>query len=153
MTEETKRTHRCACYKCTQETFRPMQLHPARWLDLVDDEALIRESWGILDDAAYQELLKAFEEDHHQPAGIIEDGRIVAHATIMRYSNEAWELAAVWVDEANRGKGYGKSICSFVTAAILDAGRLATCRTSSENIAMRRTQESIGYQYTHEEGG
>ncbi len=66
-------------------------------------------------------------------------------AAIWRYSNEAWELAAVSTRPEFRQRGYGQSVASFVTAAILGQGRLATCLTAGDNTAMRRTAESIGF--------
>jgi len=64
---------------------------------------------------------------------------------VWRYSEEAWEVAAVYTVPAFRRRGYGKAVVSFVTAHILDAGRLATCHTRVDNAAMIATAESVGF--------
>jgi predicted GNAT family acetyltransferase len=77
--------------------------------------------------------------------GIVQSGAIVALAAVWTYSSEAWELAAVQTDEAWRGRGYAKAVCSFVTAHILANGRVATCGTGADNIAMQRVAAAIGF--------
>ena len=44
-----------------------------------------------------------------------------------------------------RRRGYGQAVVSFVTGHILAAGRLATCSTSSDNLAMQRMAEAFGF--------
>jgi GNAT superfamily N-acetyltransferase len=58
----------------------------------------------------------------------------------------AWEVASVYTRPEVRGRGYAKAVVAFVTAAILGAGKRATCRTASDNRAMQRVAERVGFQ-------
>jgi predicted GNAT family acetyltransferase len=78
-------------------------------------------------------------------AGVIEDGAVVARAARLTYSDDAWELAGVFTMPERRGVRLSRSVCSFVTDAILKAGKLATCHTGRTNVAMRIVAESLGY--------
>ncbi len=48
-------------------------------------------------------------------------------------------------DPKLRRRGYAKRIVSFAAAHILACGRIATCTTERENIAMIRAAESVGF--------
>ncbi len=137
-------------YVCTRATFRPAPPQPACWLDCASDYSLVRDFWS-----AYAALTpEVWAEAHVQGytyAAVIEDSAIVALAAAWRYSDEAWELAAVSVDPAHRRRGYGRAVCSFVTAHILEAGRRATCTTGIDNTPMRKTAESIGFYQVFED--
>ncbi|MHB9134416.1 MAG: GNAT family N-acetyltransferase [Armatimonadota bacterium] len=132
-------------YICTADTFRPTLLHPVRWLEWEKDLPLVQAYWGMDTESFRRVWLEAREEGFHYCA-VIEDGRIIASAASWRYSDPAWELAAVHVkDPVYRRRGYATSVCSFITAAILLTGRLATCTTLPDNLAMQRTAERIGF--------
>ena len=79
---------------------------------------------------------------------IWEDGKIVARAAVWKYSETAWEVAAVSTLPEYRCRGYGEKVVSHCTAVILSAGRVATCTTKDTNIAMRRTAEKVGFSVT-----
>ncbi|MHB1355676.1 MAG: GNAT family N-acetyltransferase [Anaerolineae bacterium] len=130
-------------YACTRETFLPALPFPARWLDREGDSALLRAYWK--DDTILPEFLTEARNAGYTYTAIIETGEIIALAAVWRYSEESWELAAVSVDVDHRQRGYGGAICSFVTAYILDADKLATCNTRVDNTPMRQTAESIGF--------
>lgn len=76
-------------------------------------------------------------------------------AAVWKYCDTAWEAAAVGTRPATRTRhargasvrrrGFGKAVVSFVTNTILEAGRLATCSTSGDNIAMQRTAAAVGF--------
>jgi len=47
--------------------------------------------------------------------------------------------------EAFRRRGYATRVVAFVTAYILASGRVATCHTAEDNVAMRATARRAGY--------
>ncbi len=69
-------------------------------------------------------------------------------AAVWRYSEPAWEVAAVWTRPEARHQGYATAAVSFVTAYILEEGRRATCLTDAGNILMKRTAENVGFYQT-----
>jgi predicted GNAT family acetyltransferase len=133
-------------YRCDIDSFQPAQRHEVRWLDAPRTDG----------DGDF-ELLAEFERHRGQTlslddvrtgftyAAVVQDGSIVARAARWSYSDESWELAAVFTVERRRGEGLARSVCSFVTAFILAAGKVATCHTPESNIGMRRVAESLGY--------
>jgi len=76
---------------------------------------------------------------------VVERLQIQSMAAVWKYSATAWEVAAVVTRPAVRRRGYGKAVVTFVTTCVLDAGRLATCSTTSDNIPMQRIAESVGF--------
>ncbi|MBN1873221.1 MAG: GNAT family N-acetyltransferase [Anaerolineae bacterium] len=144
-------------FKCTLDTFQPVATTAVRWLDQERDYDLAAAFWpenlpltrGVWDEAHgrqfhYCAIIKpgcAVAEGY-----AISEWRIVAIAAEWRYTDHAWEVAAVRTASSVRQQGYGKAVVSFITANILANGRLATCTTSSDNIAMQRTAESVGFQ-------
>ena len=60
-------------------------------------------------------------------------------------SEDAWEVASVYTRPEARGRGYAQAVVSFVTAAILSAGKRATCSAASDNPAMQRVAERVGF--------
>jgi predicted GNAT family acetyltransferase len=129
-------------YICTAETFRPDTRYPVRWLDVEDDYDLVRAFWpGDLS----RDEWRSFKDMGYTYAAVIENGAIVSIAAVWADSDEAWEAAAVSTHPDMRGRGYAKSVVSFITQHILDSGRLATCGTHVTNIAMQRTAERVGF--------
>jgi GNAT superfamily N-acetyltransferase len=125
-----------------------------RWLDWGRDYALACTIWPDefpLDRETWQEA----RELGYRYAGVVGrrpvDGRydgaerLLAVAAVWRYSEEAWEAAAVCTQPDVRRRGYAKAVVSFVTAHILASGRRATCTTGLDNVAMQRTAESVGF--------
>ena len=47
--------------------------------------------------------------------------------------------------EGFRRRGYATRVVAFVTAHILASGRVATCSTGEDNIAMRATARGVGF--------
>ena len=74
------------------------------------------------------------------------DGIPVARCSIEKYSEDKWEAADVRTVREYRGRGYAREIVAHVTRLILAQGKTATCRTLSENAAMLRVMETVGYQ-------
>ena len=81
----------------------------------------------------------------------MQDDKIVSCAGVWRYSDEAWEVAAVGTLDGFCHKGHTKRIGAFVAAYILASGRLATCSTDDGNIAMIATAKRVGFQKIPEE--
>jgi len=136
----------CVHYECTKDTFRPDIKHPVRWVDWDQDSEIARMRWEM-EPEAFREMWTGARRDGYEFCAIVNGEKLIAVAAVYRYSEDAWMLAAVSVDDpADRRQGCAKSVCSFVTAAILDAGRTATCITRADNIPMQRTAESVGFQ-------
>jgi RimJ/RimL family protein N-acetyltransferase len=132
-------------YKCTKETFRPAIIHPVRWLDWEQDLDIAKQLWEM-EERAFRQMWNEAKEQGYQFCAVVEEGRIVARAALWRYSETAWELAAVYVLEEYQEQGYGKSVCSFATQAVLESVPIATCHTRANNLAMQKTAESLGFQ-------
>lgn len=131
-----------AAYRCTTATFVPHRRHDVRWLDPEADRALLDGVWSVpLTDAD----LARWSAEGTCYAGVVEDGVIVSIAARFAWAEESWELGAVRTKEAHRGRGLARSACTFVTAHILGAGKVATCHTLATNVAMRRVVESLGF--------
>ena len=129
-------------HECTGQTFRPRLDYPVRWLDVEQDYELARAYWTL---PLTREDWRQFREDGYEYAAVVEEGRIVSLAAAWRYSDSAWEVAAVSTVPAARRKGYARTVVSFVTAYILASGRKATCLTLRDNLPMQRTAESVGF--------
>jgi predicted GNAT family acetyltransferase len=115
-----------------------------RWLDWDLDFSLAQAMWPEalpLTRATWDEARAL----GYRYCGAIEQGYIRAIAAVWRYSEMAWEVAAVRTLPEARRQGYAKAVVSFVTAHILDAGKRATCTTGEDNLAMQRTAESVGF--------
>jgi GNAT superfamily N-acetyltransferase len=130
--------------ECVPETFRPDAGHAVRWLDAEADYPLARDFWFI---PISREDWLGFRAEGYGYAAAVEGGRIVSLAAVWRYSDAAWEAAGVATRPDARRRGYGRAAVSFVTAAILGAGRRATCLTAADNVAMQRTAQSVGYYF------
>ena len=137
--------------RCTPTTYQVTDTSGVRWLDRDADFELARALWP-----AEQPLSRHDWEEAHDAGyrycGVIEGGRLVAMAAEWRYSEEAWEAAAVRTLDDYRRRGHGKRVVAFVTAHILTSGRVATCHTASDNLAMIRTALSVGYVSQEEKG-
>jgi ribosomal protein S18 acetylase RimI-like enzyme len=131
--------------RCTREQFRPSASDRVRWLDWDRDYVLASAFWPPDLPLTRETWDEARVLGYHYCA-IVEDDKVASIAAEWRYADDAWEVAAVGTAPAYRRRGYARSVVSFVTAQILDAGRVATCTTGCENIAMVRTAESVGFQ-------
>ncbi len=105
----------------------------------------LRELWAA---GGYELTHTDWVEAHNLEytyAAIVEDCRIISCAAVWRYSEEAWEVAAVITREGYRRRGYSKRMAAFVTRHILQNGRRATCTTNDDNAAMLATAKSVGF--------
>jgi predicted GNAT family acetyltransferase len=105
---------------------------------------LVQEFWPEQTPEGWQEA----REEGFQYCAVIEHGQLQAMAAVWRYSEATWEVASVYTRPEARGHGYAQAVVSFVTAAILNAGKRATCSAASDNPAMQRVAESVGFQRT-----
>ncbi len=130
---------------CTQEEFAPPDYSSVRWLELDADFELARGLWA----ACQQELTyPTWVEAHdlgYTYAGIIVEEKLVSCAAVWRYSEQAWEVAAVVTRDGYRRRGYSKQAVAFVTAYIFEQSRRPTCTTNDDNIAMIATARSVGF--------
>jgi len=86
-----------------------------------------------------------WEEKGTPYCGLIKNGKMIARAAAEKYLDDKWETADVRVWVAERGKGYAKQICYFVTKFILENGKIATCRTEEDNMVMQRVIYALGF--------
>lgn len=129
---------------CTRETFHPVQNHPVRWLDWEADFTRAQE-FAPEKAPLTRKIWDDSRRDGYRFCAIIEDEKIIAWAAAWRYSEKAWEVAAVRTHPEYRRRGYGQTVVSFVTDHILKNDRLATCLTRSTNEAMQKTAMSVGF--------
>lgn len=130
---------------CTQEEFTPPEYSSVRWLERDADYELARELCAACkQDLSYSEWVEAHDLGYTY-AGIIEEGKLISCAAVWRYSEQAWEVAAVVTRDGYRRRGYSKQVIAFVTAHILEQGRRPTCTTNDDNIAMIATARSVGF--------
>jgi predicted GNAT family acetyltransferase len=130
---------------CTTTTFRPCSSADVRWLDKERDYPLAQPFWPSESPLSREQWDQA-HADGYEYCGITVGGRPAAIAAVWRYSPEAWEVAAVMTLPQCRARGYAKAVVSFATAAVLAAGRIATCTVQGDNVAMIRTAEAVGFQ-------
>ena len=129
---------------CTVEQFRPCSTARVRWLDWDRDYSLAEAFWPVQFPLT-RKIWDEAREMGYRYCAIVEEGRIASLAAEYRYSDDAWMVAAVGTAPEYRRRGYAKAVVSFVTGGILRAGRLATCSTREDNMAMIRTAESVGF--------
>jgi predicted GNAT family acetyltransferase len=116
-----------------------------RRLDVEREFPLAERLWARRGRALTLEEWRQFHRDGYRYCAIVADGQIIATAAAWKYSDTAWEVAAVGTVEEHRRQGLGKAVISFITAHLLQQGRLATCHTEPDNEAMIRTAQSVGF--------
>ncbi len=130
---------------CTWESFISRPDRRVRWLDWNADHPLAKGVWaeaGLT--LALEDWLSA-RDSGYTYCGIVEDGVLVSIAVVWTYSHHAWEVAAVRTRADHRRRGLATAVVSFVTEHILRNGRWATCHTRSDNLAMLKTAQAIGF--------
>ena len=130
---------------CDRATFLATECSSARWLDWDADFEMARQYWSAIPCPLERTDWEQARDAGYRYCAVLQDKQIVALAAEYRFSDAAWMLAAVSTAKAHRRRGYGKKVCSFVTAHILESVRLATCETRVDNVPMIRTAESIGF--------
>ena len=118
-----------------------------RWLKMPDDYDLfcdhLRERYPDREFSLNDWL--NWEEQGTPYCGLIKNGKMIARAAAEKYLEDKWETSdvRVWVHE--RGNGYAKQICYFVTKFILENNKIATCRTEEDNTAMQNVINALGF--------
>lgn len=133
---------------CTQETFRPVPTTKVRWLKQEEDYPLwaaFTTHWEVIGREPTQELWDDVHRLNTRFSGIVEKGCLLSMAAATGYSESAWELSGVYTQPNYRRQGYSKTVCSFVTAYILDHVEQATCHTRETNAPMLAVAERLGY--------
>ncbi len=129
---------------CTPTTFRLVKRYPVRWLDWHADFEKAQALWpptSPLTPEAWRDARLAA----YRYCGVVERTTLIACAAVWRYSETAWEVAAVSTRPEYRRRGYGQAVVAFVTGYILQQGRVATCHMAADNVAMQRTAERVGF--------
>lgn len=139
-------------FTCDRGTFLGGESAAVRWLDWDADYEMAQQFWPPGIPLTRQVWEEAWDAGYRYCA-VVEGKRIVALAAEYRFSDEAWMLAGVRTAEPHRRRGLGKQVCAFAVAHILGSGRLATCETREDNLAMMRTAESIGFRRPEQGGG
>ena len=129
-------------YECTPMSFQPLRRQPVRWLEWNQDYPWVQVFWPEQTPEGGQEA----RAEGFQYCGVVEHGQLQAMAAVWRYSEAAWEVASVYTRPEVRQRGYAQAVVTFVTAAILAAGKRATCSAGSDNLAMQRVAERVGSQ-------
>lgn len=135
-------------FQCTKDSFKGSTHNCVLEFDASENYEQLNEYFGSFDKSlmcSKEEYFDGFDYGTWDDYVIFEDGKIVCRAAIWKYSQTAWEVAAVSTLPEYRCKGYGENIVSHCTAIILNNGKRATCTTSDTNIAMRRTVEKVGF--------
>ena len=130
---------------CTPADFVAQDASGVRWLDRVADYALARELWVALGHALSEQDWGEAHDLGYTYAALVEAGKIASIAAVWRYSEPAWEVAAVSTRPEYRRRGYSTRVVAFVTTHILQHGRLATCTTRDDNAAMLATARRVGF--------
>ena len=131
---------------CSKSDFSPVDFTGVRWLEQESDYPPAKQYWKAFDQDLDDITWSKAHEFGDRYAAFLEGGQIISIAAVCYLSDEAWEVAAVSTLKSYRRKGYSKRVLSFITAYILETGRLATCSTNEDNVAMIAAAKSIGFQ-------
>ena len=136
---------------CTLSDFIEQDTSAVRWLERDADYELAHGLWAALGhELSYTDWIESHDLGYTY-AGIIADREIISCAAEWRYSERAWEVAAVVTRREWRRRDYSTKVVAFVTAHILQSGRLATCTTSGDNAAMLATAKRVGFRVIESE--
>jgi predicted GNAT family acetyltransferase len=132
-------------FVCSVQDLIPLDATGIRWLEQDADYALARAYWGARGQDLSRDTWEGAHASGYRYAALVREGRILSCAAAWRYSDEAWEVAAVGTLDEFRRQGYATRVVAFVTAYILASGRVATCSTGEDNVAMRATARRVGF--------
>jgi len=133
-------------FSCTRSTFVPVDTHRVQWLQKDVDYGLARDYWQNSRSPLTHPTWIMAHSIGYQYAAILDQEQVISLAGVWRFSDSAWDVAAVSTLEPFQRQGFAKQVVSFVTAYILDANHLATCSTGDTNLAMIATARSVGFQ-------
>jgi len=133
---------------CRPEAFRPYRIVGLRWWGPGEWDAACKAHKGMWRHSTWwsQEEWHELYSEGYRYCSLMRNGRAVATAGLWPRTDREWEVVAVGTAPGFRNKGYGKAVVSFVTQAIVDAGRNATLTFRRRNTPMRRIASALGYQ-------
>ncbi|MCL2404253.1 MAG: GNAT family N-acetyltransferase [Defluviitaleaceae bacterium] len=73
------------------------------------------------------------------------DGLPVARGAVEPLTDEVWEAADMRTAKVYHGKGFAKEMLRFLSQYIIEHGKIASCRTEEDNVAMQKVIKSVGY--------
>ena len=118
-----------------------------RWLQADKDYALFLEHLQLCGQNSLPEAVwSSMYEGGIKYCGLFRANVLVARAAIEPYHEGKWDVGDIRVVSSCRCLGYGRHILAFTTKAILNEGRIATCYTRSDNAAMLRVLNAVGYE-------
>jgi predicted GNAT family acetyltransferase len=138
-------------FSCSKNNFSPAPCDGVRWLDQDADFALARAYWLELGQTLTRKTWDMAHQFGYTYAGLLAVNRMISCAAVWRYSPQCWEVAAVSTLPDFHRQGYSKRVVSFVTEYILNSGKVATCSTDDDNLAMIATARSVGFQVVSDE--
>ena len=128
--------------------FMPNDDITIKWLKMPDDFDLFCEHLserGPLAKDFTVDVVLDWERQGITYCGLLKKGKMVARSAVERYLPDKWETADVRVWASERGNGYARQICCFVTKFILENNKTATCRTEDYNIPMQHVINALGF--------
>ena len=139
-------TYACYVYPPLQQISLPK--HKTRWLEWIHSDRQVLSALcppGVT--YTIEDWLQA-QAGGYQYCVTYLDGIAAASGAVWKYSEDAWEVAAIGTPEVNRRKGLARSVVCFVTKYVLEQNRKATLTTHINNVGMRALAESVGYELT-----
>jgi hypothetical protein len=124
----------------TPELFRPQRLHPCRRVEEQDIPALQKS--GLCDffpEQSRAEGTAFVAYDMGQPVAL------AGTHEVPHMANEVADINVPGTLEPYRKQGFGKTVVSCTTEAVLAQGKLPVYSTSDSNTASIRTAQSVGY--------
>ena len=132
-------------FTCSPADLVPVDSSMVRWLDPEVDYHLAQRYWASFAQTLRHSTWMKAHEYGYQYAAMVEGDWMVACAAVWRFSDDSWEVAAASTLPDFRRQGRSRRTVAFVTAHILEAGRVATTSTQASNEAAIATALSVGF--------
>lgn len=132
-------------YVCEKSMFKPVDFSNVRWADDESDYEPMREFISDFGNDLFVTDWLSHASRGYTFCAVFNDDKISSRAAILKHTDTAWEVAAVATRKAVRNQGFAKQVVSYITEHILRSGRVAILNTAEDNIAMRKTVESLGF--------
>lgn len=134
---------------CQPERLRAFECEGSRRLELADIPLFVRMNQALYpacDSACLAEDLRRNIQDGIA-FGVFQDGVLVgaAEAPVVAHMQDEVEEVGVDTLPGYRGRGYGKTVVSGATKAILELGRVPIYRSSITNEPSLRLASAVGY--------
>jgi hypothetical protein len=127
-------------FHCTPELFRPQRLHPCRRVEVHDVPSL--QEVGLYSSSLEHSIGEdtCFAAFHSGIPVALSGTHVVPHM-----ADAVGDLNVPGTLEAYRRRGFGKTVVSHTTEAILAQEKVPIYATSDWNIASARTDQAVGY--------